>query len=96
MKKKKTIKSKAWTCEVSYSKQKTEDIKQLRLEIKKEENWIELLEEKKSLEEKLFLVKIKIIKRCIVSACQHKSRCANRIKELKELSQKNGKKSKQL
>ena len=93
MKKKKTIASDSWHMDITYTKQETADvIKKLNREILKQNNWIELLEKKKSLEEQLSTVRVKIINRCIVSACHQRGSCENRITELKKPSPKKAKK----
>jgi hypothetical protein len=93
MDKKKTIKSDSWRCNVVYTKEERRDaIKQLNQEIQKQNNWIELLEKKKSLEEQLSAVRVDIIKRCVNSACQQRYRYERRIAELEKPKPKKGKK----
>ena len=93
VKKKKTIKSGKWTCDIVYSQQETEDlIAELKRRIRDYNSWMEVLEEKKSLEEQLPAVRIKIIKRIIDSYLVSRYRCTEKLKELGKPARKTKKK----
>ena len=59
-----------------------DEIKALNREIQNQNSCIKLLREKITLEEQLVAVRIKIIKRCVNSACVQRYRCEARISEL--------------
>lgn len=75
--------------EITHTKQSTKDVeKQLEQGIERELDWIKLLEEKKSLEEQLSSVRIRIIKRVIIGAHAHVERYREQLIKVRKGARK--------
>ena len=87
--KKKTIKSKNWSCDIIYHQREDskELVKKIKTTIKDRQKLIDLIEQKKQLKRELLSTEIKVMNNCISSWKATIKECEKKLIKLKSSSQ---------